>query len=411
MEIQSFAVSGETEEETLYSQQFENMLSKEVIGQRRAVKTITRAVVRAMAGLNDPERPMGSFLFLGPVYTGKTEMARALARIFHGSEKNLTIVNCEDLGEHRDVAMVQGGGGPWGQSPQPQPVFRSLIGQENVAAPFSIVVLEEVEKAPKAFHNVLIRLFETGKLDLGGGDISLCNCLVILTSQLCTKEIVEISKESIGFQPAGIVENDKIDEKIYNVCISTVEDYFSPSFLGRLDRVLIFHRLKPEHIPFLLEKELFAFREKLISLGIGVVLDSSAKQFLIEKGLKDLRYGAMKLKRALKKYLEFPVADLLASKKLERGQFITVTAAAGNLSFLAPQKPGFAFPIREAPVVESAPVCGSPQQAPGPWERPAWAQAPSPWPEAFPQAPSPGAFPQAPSPCPFPYPGWNGWPV
>jgi ATP-dependent Clp protease ATP-binding subunit ClpA len=313
----------------LWSESLREAIEQEVVGQRRAVRSVVRTLVRGAAGMADGGRPRGVFLFLGPTGTGKTHLTRVLGRVLHGPGTGIV-----DL----DGTLVSPGQGwaalrqaalalahQWGSEARPAPVFDTL--------PNAILVIDRPEEAPSDLNAALLAALDRGQVPLGGGGaVSLANVLVILTSGLCAREIFELSAAHIGFRSRGDNENDEIDEKIFDLCRRAAEAYWGPSFLGRTDAVIVFHRFRADHLPAILEQRLRELAAFLGRRGVVLLVEESARTFLIEKGLKDVRFGARQLDRALRQFLEYPLSDLLLSGGLAGGQLATVRAAASELA-------------------------------------------------------------------------------
>lgn len=308
-------------------------LKKEIIGQDKAVEVVVRSVVIAEMGVCDPNRPQGTFLFLGPTGTGKSQLGRSLAKILHGSEKEAVAINCTEFKNPHDVAKLTGA--PPGYVGHDQPPF---LTPEKLAKKHTVVIFEELEKADRALFDLLLQVLERGELKTGRGvDLDFTRCFVFMTSNVCAKEVDDITKNAaIGFQPPGPrweeMPEDVADEKIESACMLAVEDFFSPEFINRIDEILTFNRLKDDHLRAILNKFLLDTRARLAMAGIGTSLDESSKRFLIEKGC-NTRYGARPLKRAVREYLEYPLANMALEQGIRDNQIIHVSAGCETLQF------------------------------------------------------------------------------
>ena len=310
-----------------------DQLKKEIIGQDRAVEAVVRAVVVADLGICDPQRPLGTFLFLGPTGTGKSQIGRSLAKVLHGDDNDVVAVNCTEFKNPHDVAKLVGA--PPGYVGHEQPPFLTA---EKLEKRFTIVIFEELEKADRALYDLLLQILERGELKTGRGvDLSFRNCFIMMTSNVCAKEVDNITKNAvIGFGPPSQkfeeLDQDAADAKIQTVCIGAVEDFFSPEFINRVDEIITFNRLKDEHLLAILDKFLLDTRARLAMAGVGTVISDEAKLFLIDRGT-NLRYGARPLRRAVREYLEFPLAAMIAEQGIDPNQVIHVEAAAERLDF------------------------------------------------------------------------------
>ena len=317
----------------LKAQELRDQLRKEIIGQDRAVDAVVRAVVVADLGICDPQRPLGTFLFLGPTGTGKSQIGRSLAKIIHGDDREVVAVNCTEFKNPHDVAKLVGA--PPGYVGHEQPPF---LTQEKLQKKFTIVIFEELEKADRALYDLLLQILERGELKTGRGvDLNFNNCFIMMTSNVCAKEVDDITKNAvIGFsiptQKFSDLDQDAADAKIQTVCIGAVEDFFSPEFINRIDEIVTFNRLKEDHLLAILDKFLLDTRARLAMAGVGSVVSDNAKRFLIEKGT-NLRYGARPLRRAVREHLEFPLASLIAETGLEPNHVVHIEVDADGLSF------------------------------------------------------------------------------
>ncbi len=313
--------------------QLREQLKREVIGQDRAIDAVVRAVVVADLGICDPQRPLATFLFLGPTGTGKSQIGRSLAKILHGSENDVVAINCTEFKNPHDVAKLIGA--PPGYVGHEHPPF---LTQEKIDKKFTIVIFEELEKADRALFDLLLQVLERGEMKTGrGADLNFRNCFIMMTSNVCAKEVDNVARNAfIGFGPPlqniADMGRDTADSKIQSLCIGAVEDFFSPEFINRIDEIVTFNRLKDDHLLAILDKFLTDTSARLAAAGIGTIISDSTKRFLIDKGT-NLRYGARPLKRAVREFLEFPLATLVAERGAEPNQIIYVNAGTDRLEF------------------------------------------------------------------------------
>jgi ATP-dependent Clp protease ATP-binding subunit ClpC len=242
-------------------------------------------------------------------------------------------VNCTEFKNPHDVAKLVGA--PPGYVGHEQPPF---LTPEKLEKRFTIVIFEELEKADRALYDLLLQILERGELKTGRGvDLSFRNCFIMMTSNVCAKEVDNITKNAvIGFGPPSQkfeeLDQDAADAKIQTVCIGAVEDFFSPEFINRVDEIMTFNRLKDEHLLAILDKFLLDTRARLAMAGVGTVISDEAKRFLIDRGT-NLRYGARPLRRAVREYLEFPLAAMIAEQGIDPNQVIHVEGAEERLEF------------------------------------------------------------------------------
>ena len=308
-------------------------LNKEIVGQDRALEAVVRSVVVADLGVADPQRPLASFLFIGPTGTGKSQLGRSLAKALHNDAGAVITVNCTEFKSPHDVAKLVGA--PPGYVGHERPPF---LTQEKLDPKSTVVVFEELEKADRALFDLLLQVLDRGELKTGRGvDLDFCNCFIIMTSNVCAKEVDALTQGgSIGFGPPGMrldaMQPDLAHERIETICTGAVEDFFSPEFLNRIDEIVTFNPLKDEHLMAILEKFLMETRIRFAMVGIATSISENAKRFLIEQGT-NLRYGARPLRRAVRRYLEFPVARLVAEEALDAGRIVHVEAGDARLHF------------------------------------------------------------------------------
>jgi ATP-dependent Clp protease ATP-binding subunit ClpC len=290
------------------------LLQDQVVGQEEALQKLTRAIRRTRAGLKDPSRPIGSFIFLGPTGVGKTELAKALARYLFDTEEALIRIDMSEYMEKFAVSRLVGA--------PPGYVGYEEGGQltEKVRRkPYSVVLLDEIEKAHPDVFNILLQVLDDGILtDSLGRRVDFKNTILIMTSNIGTRDLRKTG--GFGFGPKS--EGDS-----YADMKSTLEDalkrVFNPEFLNRIDDTIIFHALTKEHIIQIVSIQMRDLLKRIASMGITIELTKAAKEFLAEKGY-DPQFGARPLRRALQKYLEDPIAEELLKGKYPEGTTIRV---------------------------------------------------------------------------------------
>jgi ATP-dependent Clp protease ATP-binding subunit ClpC len=287
-------------------------LKNQVVGQDEALLKLTKAIRRTRAGLKDPSRPIGSFIFLGPTGVGKTEMAKALARYLFDSEEALIRIDMSEYMEKFSVSRLVGA--------PPGYVGYEEGGQltEKVRRkPYSVVLLDEIEKAHPDVFNILLQVFDDGILtDSLGRRVDFKNTIIIMTSNIGTRDL----KKSGGFG-FGADTAKHTAEGIKATIEEALKRVFNPEFLNRLDDTIIFHSLDREHIMQIVDIQMRDLLKRVTAMGITIELTKPAKEFLAEKGY-DPAYGARPLRRALQKYLEDPVAEELLKGKYPEGTVI-----------------------------------------------------------------------------------------
>jgi len=298
----------------------EERLHRRVIGQDEAVRLVAEAVRRARAGLQDPRRPIGSFLFLGPTGVGKTELARALAEFLFDDERAMVRVDMSEYQERHTVARLVGA--PPG-----------YVGYEEGGAlteavrrrPFAVVLLDEVEKAHVEVLNVLLQILDDGRLTDGQGrTVDFKNTLIIMTSNLGSQWILDL----------GEGEGEEMERRV----MEAVRSHFRPEFLNRVDEIVIFHALSRAHIRVIVDIRVEVLKRILAERGLELRLTDAARDLLAEEGY-DPHYGARPLKRTIQRRVQNPLAMRLLQGEFPAGGAVEVDAEKGEIVFRA-IKPG-----------------------------------------------------------------------
>jgi len=281
-------------------------LKGRIIGQDEAIDTVVRAIQRGRAGLKDPHRPIGTFLFFGPTGVGKTQLARSLAEYLFDSEENMVRIDMSEYMEKFSVSRLIGA--------PPGYVGYEEGGQlsERVRRkPYCVVLLDEIEKAHPDIFNLLLQVMDEGRLtDSNGRMVDFKNTIVIMTSNVGSREVEEYGS-GIGFATAG----RKLEEDRKNVVAKAVKKAFPPEFINRVDEQVYFNSLSREDIERIIDIELKGLKKRALEAGYRVTVTPSAKRFVAEAGY-DPAYGARPLKRAITKYIEDPVAEFIISDRI-----------------------------------------------------------------------------------------------
>ncbi|MEI8121527.1 MAG: ATP-dependent chaperone ClpB [bacterium] len=299
--------------------QLGEVLHEKVIGQDEAVRVVADAVLRARAGIKDPKRPVGAFLFLGPTGVGKTELAKMLAITLFDSEDHLVRIDMSEYMEKHTVSRLVGA--------PPGYVGYEEGGQLTEAVrrkPYCVILLDEIEKAHHDVFNILLQILEDGRLtDSHGRTVNFKNTLVIMTSNIGSPLLLE-----------GIGPDGQIKEKVRQQVMEELKSSFRPEFLNRLDDVVLFKPLTLSEIGKIVDLQLGDLRQRLAEQRIGLTVTEAARDVLAQEGYSPV-YGARPLKRLIQTKLETPVARLLVSGGVKDGQEIKVDAHRGNLEILA----------------------------------------------------------------------------
>ena len=289
-------------------------LAESVIGQEEAVAKLTKAIQRTRVGLKDPKKPIGSFVFLGPTGVGKTEMAKVLANYLFDKDDSLVRIDMSEYMEKFSVSRLVGA--------PPGYVGYEEGGQltEKVRRkPYSVVLLDEIEKAHPDVFNILLQVLDDGVLTDGlGRRVDFRNTILIMTSNIGVRDLKDFGA-GIGF--ATQARKDNKDEIIKSTIQNALKKTFSPEFLNRLDDVIIFNTLERNHLHKIIDISLGKLFKRIADLGYSVALTEKAKDFLSDKGY-DPQYGARPLNRAIQKYLEDPVAEEILKGEILKGDEI-----------------------------------------------------------------------------------------
>jgi ATP-dependent Clp protease ATP-binding subunit ClpB len=288
--------------------QMEDALARRVVGQTEAVRAVATAVRRSRAGLQDPHRPMGSFMFLGPTGVGKTELSRTLAAFLFNDEQAMVRIDMSEYMEKHSVARLIGA--PPG-----------YVGYEEGGAlteavrrrPYQVVLFDEIEKAHADVFNVLLQVLDDGRLTDGQGrTVDFRNTIIIMTSNLGSEYLV---------QQAADEDPDIIRARVMDV----VRSHFRPEFLNRVDEILVFHRLQREHMATIVDIQMERLQKLLDERQIKLTLDAAAREWLAVEGYEPA-YGARPLKRVIQKNVQDPLSELILEGKIKDGDEVTVSA-------------------------------------------------------------------------------------
>jgi ATP-dependent Clp protease ATP-binding subunit ClpB len=292
----------------------EEEIARRVVGQREAVVAVSTAVRRARAGLQDPNRPIGSFMFLGPTGVGKTELTKALAAFLFDDESAMVRIDMSEYMEKHSVARLIGA--PPG-----------YVGYEEGGAlteavrrrPYQVVLFDEIEKAHPDVFNVLLQVLDDGRLTDGQGrTVDFRNLLIVMTSNLGSEYLVNLREG----------EDTKTVEK---EVMGVVRGHFRPEFLNRIDEIILFHRLRREDMGEIVDIQLRRLNRLLEDRKMGLSLDAKARQWLADKGY-DPTYGARPLKRVIQKWVQDPLAQMLLAGEIRDGAQVKLGISHGRLA-------------------------------------------------------------------------------
>lgn len=319
-----------TEEESKRLLHLEDELHKRVIGQEEAVSAVAKAIRRARAGLKDPNRPIGSFIFVGPTGVGKTELCKALAAAMFGDERLMVRLDMSEFMEKHSVSKIIG-------APPGYVGFEDAGGQltEKIRRkPYSVVLFDEIEKAHPDVFNILLQILDDGRLsDSKGRVVSFKNTIIIMTSNVGAGKVNEMRR--LGFSDgaesdAGMAEYDRMKEKITD----ELKTQFKPEFLNRVDEIIIFHKLTREDASKVCDLFLSTLCERLKKREIELSVTEAAKQLLLDEGY-DTVYGARPLRRVIQRRMEDALSEEILANKVLPGQKVMADAKDGKILFRA----------------------------------------------------------------------------
>jgi ATP-dependent Clp protease ATP-binding subunit ClpB len=314
------------------AKEFEDKLSAQIVGQERAVRRMSGLFQIYLAGMNNPTRPVGTMLFLGPTGSGKTRVVEAAAEVLFGDPNAVVKIDCAEFQHSHEIAKLIGSPPGYLGHRETSP----MLTQENLdkahteETKLTFVLFDEIEKASDALWQLLLGILDKATLTLGDNRrVDFSKTVVILTSNLGAREMSEMISGGIGFAPskAGKSPDDnEIDTKIYRTALEAAKRKFSPEFMNRIDKVVVFRSLKEHHLRKILHIELNAVQNRITeSAGTKFVFEctEAAQEFLLREGI-DLKYGARHLKRAIERFLVYPLSNLVATEQVETGDLVMI---------------------------------------------------------------------------------------
>jgi ATP-dependent Clp protease ATP-binding subunit ClpC len=317
-------VTALTEEETAKLLRMETSLHERIVGQDEAVTAVSKAIRRARAGLKNPHRPAGSFIFLGPSGVGKTELAKTLAAFLFGSEDHLVSLDMSEYMEKHTVSRLVG-------SPPGYVGFEEggQLTEQVRRKPYSVILFDEIEKAHPDVFNILLQILEEGRLtDAQGRKVDFKNAIVIMTSNVGARDITK--GKSLGFtdQALGGLAHDTIKQRV----TGELKKLFRPEFLNRVDEVIVFHELTHEEMAQIVDLMVSKLREQLAFQGVGISLTPEAREVLAKEGF-DASFGARPLRRAIQRMVEDPLSEEILAGQWVAGDVVELSGEDGALVF------------------------------------------------------------------------------
>lgn len=308
---------------------FETALRQNVVGQERAVNSLARAYQVHLAGLSAPGRPLVNLLFLGPTGSGKTRLVEAAGEALLGDVRAVIKVDCAEFQHSHEIAKLVGSPPGYLGHRETQPLITQDVLESHYTekAKISIVLFDEIEKASDSLWQLLLGILDKATLTLGDNRrVDFSRAMIFLTSNLGTGEVNKLMSGGLGFEGSSDQGEADLDQKIYRTAVEAARRKFSPEFMNRLDRVIVFRTLQHRHLEQILDIELKAVQERIIAAtGSQFVFQCkpAARNFLLAEGT-DPKFGARHLKRAVERHLVFPLSNLLATNQIELGDLIIV---------------------------------------------------------------------------------------
>src|SRR5215213_1468317 len=314
------------------AQDFEERLTARIVGQERAVRRMSGLYQIFLAGMNPPNRPIGTMLFLGPTGSGKTRVIEAAAEVLYGDSNAIVKIDCAEFQHSHEIAKLIGSPPGYLGHRETSP----MLTQENLdryhteESKLSLVLFDEIEKASDSLWQLLLGILDKATLTLGDNRrVDFSKTMLVMTSNLGAREMSELISGGIGFAPKQGGKNPhdtEVDQKIYRTAVEAARKKFSPEFMNRIDKVVVFRSLKELHLRQILDLELQAVQDRIMrAAGTKFVFQCSdgAKDFLLQEGI-DFKYGARHLKRSIERFLVYALSNLVATEQVGLGDLVHV---------------------------------------------------------------------------------------
>jgi len=309
---------------------FEASLSRKIVGQDQAVEKVAEIYQMFLAGMNPPNRPVGNLLFLGPTGSGKTRVVEAMAESLFGDARACIKIDCAEFQHSHEIAKLIGSPPGYLGHRETHPLLtQEAINQWHTEKlKLSILLFDEIEKASDSLWQLLLGILDKATLTLGDNRrVDLSSCIIIMTSNLGASEMTSLVEAGFGFAPKPVQVDNSLDEKINRTAVEAARRKFTPEFMNRIDKVVVFKTLRPEHLTRILEIELGMVQQRvLMASGTNQFVfncTAKVKEFLLREGT-DPKYGARHLKRAIERHLVYPLANLVATGQVKLGDFVRV---------------------------------------------------------------------------------------
>src|SRR5512140_177265 len=331
--------------------EFEGQLRRRIVGQDAALEKVAEIYQMFLAGLNPPGRPVGNLLFLGPTGSGKTRVVESIAEALFGDARACIKIDCAEFQHSHEIAKLIGSPPGYLGHRETHPLLtqEALNQWHTEKLKLSLLLFDEIEKASDALWQLLLGVLDKATLTLGDNRrVDLSQCIIVMTSNLGASEMNELINGTMGFAQVPAALDTKIDEKITRTAQEAARRKFSPEFMNRIDKVVVFKMLKPEHLEQILEIELGMVQQRILqATGNNQFVfscTSKVKRFLLREGT-DAKYGARHLKRAIEKNVVFPLANLVATGQVKLGDFVRIDMNADEKLLFVKEAEGALVPV------------------------------------------------------------------
>ncbi len=330
---------------------FERNLHRKIVGQEPALEKVTEIYQMFLAGLNAPGRPVGNLLFLGPTGSGKTRVVEAMAECLFGDSRAVIKIDCAEFQHSHEIAKLIGSPPGYLGHRETHPLLtqEALNQWHTERLKLSLLLFDEIEKASDSLWQLLLGILDKATLTLGDNRrVDLSQCVIVMTSNLGAGEMNDLIAGGMGFGQKPNQVDARLDDKITRTAVEAARRKFSPEFMNRIDKVVVFRTLKPEHLEQILEIELGMVQQRILqATGNAQFVFSCTprvKKFLLAEGT-DTKYGARHLKRAIEKNVVFPLANLVATGQLKLGDFVRIDMDAANTLIFVKEAEGALVPV------------------------------------------------------------------
>jgi len=330
---------------------FDAALRRRIVGQEAAVEKVTEIYQMFLAGLNPPGRPIGNLLFLGPTGSGKTRVVEAVAEALFGDARAVIKIDCAEFQHSHEIAKLIGSPPGYLGHRETHPLLtqEALNQWHTEKIKLSLLLFDEIEKASDALWQLLLGILDKATLTLGDNRrVDLSSCIIVMTSNLGATEMNELINGSMGFSQKPPSLDAKFDEKIDRTAVEAARRKFSPEFMNRIDKIVVFRTLRAEHLKQILEIELGMVQQRILQAtgNSQFVFSCTArvKEFLLIEGT-DPKYGARHLKRAIERFVVFPLANLVATGQIKLGDFIRIDMDTGGKMTFVKEAEGALVPV------------------------------------------------------------------